>query len=259
MYHEVSDLNEKANKQIIAPLYNISVQQFEYQMALLHESGYKTVLMNDLLNTKTKENNDTCVILTFDDGLIGNYRYAVPILRKYDIKGIFFVVPTFIGKEKYMNWQQLNELSDMGMSVQSHTLTHRPLQTLSSEEIFKELDESKKMLEDKLKKNVLMFSLPHGSFDNRVIEIAKRCGYNAIFTSQIRCTYYDDLQDKFLVLGRIPITDKISIQLFRNAIEYDCITIKRLQMTKSVKNFIRNIIGVENYRKIYRYYFKINL
>ena len=42
-----------------------------------------------IIKHKNKDKKSYC--LTFDDALLSQYKYAIPILKKYNIKGIFFI------------------------------------------------------------------------------------------------------------------------------------------------------------------------
>jgi peptidoglycan/xylan/chitin deacetylase (PgdA/CDA1 family) len=256
MYHEVSGVTERhKDVRYMTPLYDISETHFQGQMALLTEKKYRTIFPEHF--HEVSDNTAACAILTFDDGLIGNHRFALPILTKYGHRAMFFVVTSMIGQDRYMNWNQLRELVDSGMSIQSHTVTHRPLQTLRPHEVYNELDRSRKILEDKLQKEVRSISMPHGSLNSKVIDAAERSGYRFIFTSAISIAKRRDFDSPCVVLGRIPITDKFSLRYFEKVIDGDPVTLAKIKSAKWLRNFVKNIIGIENYRRIYRYYFKI--
>ena len=90
MYHEVTNIPERPKKiRRIDPQYSIISQKFEEQMLYLFEHGYETI-SPDTLTHHQKDSNQKCVI-TFDDGLIGNFTTAYPILSKYQFKATIFV------------------------------------------------------------------------------------------------------------------------------------------------------------------------
>ena len=61
-----------------------------------------------------------------------------------------------------MTWEQASALRRAGMDVQSHTQTHRVLQTLSGRDLERELRGSRRSLEDALGERVLGISYPVG-------------------------------------------------------------------------------------------------
>ena len=91
---------------------------------------------------------DNCIVLTFDDGYLDNWVNAVPLLRKYEMRGTVYVTPEFVqqstelrpniedfryeGGEQsrnsvagFMNWEELRAADSEGvLDVQCHALTH---------------------------------------------------------------------------------------------------------------------------------------
>ena len=59
----------------------------------------------------SKSDKKDDVIITFDDGYGDNYKYAFPILKKYNLKAIFFTTINFIEKKQNMWIDILNNYS----------------------------------------------------------------------------------------------------------------------------------------------------
>ncbi len=127
MYHEVSEAPER-NKRIRStnPAYSVSLKQFREQMEYLHENGYHTLSLNQVIDAKASLDHKT-VALTFDDGWANNYTNAFPILKKHGLTATIFVVTNFVGNHNYMDWNQLRKMNEEGISIQSHTASHKPL------------------------------------------------------------------------------------------------------------------------------------
>lgn len=76
-----------------------------------------------------------------------------------------------------------NKLIDIG----SHTLTHTKLTTLNDIEIYQELSESKKQIEDKIKDEVKFLAYPYGSkneVNDKIIKMAEEIGYEMAFSTK---------------------------------------------------------------------------
>ena len=84
-------------------------------------------------------------IITFDDGNISDYEIAFPLLIKKKIQATFFIIADRINCKGYLNKYQLREMHENGMSIGSHSLSHKPLTTLSYKEVVTELCESKRL------------------------------------------------------------------------------------------------------------------
>ena len=127
------------------------------------------------------------VLVTIDDGdptVIGN---AAPIFARHNIPYIIYVVPGLVGRRRHMSVAHLRELSDAGVEIGSHTMTHRSVTSMSSRELAAELRDSKKWIEDLVGRDVTSFAYPFGTlrdFNGRTAEALRRAGYRFAFTSQ---------------------------------------------------------------------------
>jgi peptidoglycan/xylan/chitin deacetylase (PgdA/CDA1 family) len=85
----------------------------------------------------------------------------------------------------FMDWKHLQALVDAGMSVGSHTLSHRMLATLNDEDLKTELEESRSTLSEQLACPITALAYPVGtrtSFDERSVRAAKDAGYEMAFS-----------------------------------------------------------------------------
>lgn len=80
---------------------------------------------------------------------------------------------------RFMNWQQINDLSQRGHRIASHTMTHRVLRFLPDHEKQYELEESKKQLEKHLESPVEVVVYPYGGaeIDAITVKLAQELGY----------------------------------------------------------------------------------
>lgn len=142
------------------------------------------------------------ILFTFDDGRASNYEVAAPLLESYGARGVFFIVPAFAkcppedalafyrsrinpnarsDDEEWKDWKPMNssqiaELAARGHAIGSHTLTHRDLRGLSSEELESEIGGSARKLEQWIGKPIDAFAWAYGSnaFDARASQIVRR-------------------------------------------------------------------------------------
>ncbi len=166
-----------------------------------------------------------------------NYTYALPLLKKYNLVGDFAIVTSTVGKPEYMNWQQLNDLKNIGMGISSHTFNHCYLAVnvdpktatkgpfakspvndspnqicpnftsgnqLNTGQIRGELLKSKQDLENKLSIKIKSLVYPFGKYNEQVISIAKELGYEIGFTVEPQDKKMLDL-NKLFELPRIRI------------------------------------------------------
>ena len=80
-----------------------------------------------------------------------------------------------------MEWDALRELSERGVEVGSHTVTHPHLPDLTDAEIDRELRDSRAQLSDELHRPCRYLSYPYGEQEARVRKLARAVGYEAAF------------------------------------------------------------------------------
>lgn len=190
----------------------VRINEFEEQMKYLADNGYTTLFMSEI-----DKNVDKPIIITFDDGYLDVYRYAYPILKRYNLKATAFVIGGFADGNYYMTYDNMKELSDSNtFEIGSHTMTHKPLAKLTNEEIENELKNSKVKIEEVIKKEVNVIAYPTGSFDDRVIDIAKK--YYKYGLSTISGIETFDKNTNNYKIKRINITRGISLDNFKKVI-----------------------------------------
>lgn len=81
-------------------------------------------------------------------------------------------------KTPHMNWQQIIELSNEGLEIGGHTITHDSLPTIGDEALLEqEIAGSKKIIEEKIGRKINVFAFPNGCYNQRINEMAYNAGY----------------------------------------------------------------------------------
>jgi peptidoglycan/xylan/chitin deacetylase (PgdA/CDA1 family) len=156
-------------------------------MQKIAERGYQTVSLSSVLQclSDDKPFPERALAITFDDGYESTYREAFPVLKKYGMTAMVFLIsgdrtkkndserlPTSAGR-KMLTWEQIYEMQKAGIEFGSHSLTHPDLTRLPKELINREIGESKTILEDALKSEVSAFAYPYGYHTPAIREIVK--------------------------------------------------------------------------------------
>lgn len=161
--------------------YYISPEKFEEQMKLLRDWEY-TVIPVELLVKAIREGADLPprpVIITFDDGDISVYTAAFPIMQKYGLTGVTYIVGNYMGTEGYMSADQLKELVAAGWEMGSHSRSHRDLTRLEPAVQRMEIVEARKVLQEATGDQVLSFAYPFGIMNSGVGSYVHSAGYVA--------------------------------------------------------------------------------
>lgn len=161
--------------------YYILPEKFEEQMKLLHDWEY-TVIPVELLVKAIQEGADLPprpVIITFDDGDISVFTTAFPIMQKYGLTGVAYIVGNYMGTEGYMSTNQIKQLVAAGWEVGSHSRSHRDLTKLEPAVQRMEIVEARKVLQKATGSPVLSFAYPFGIMNSGVGDYVHFAGYVA--------------------------------------------------------------------------------
>jgi peptidoglycan/xylan/chitin deacetylase (PgdA/CDA1 family) len=184
-YHQIRDWRAKDSKS--AKDYIIPVEAFKQQMQMLADSGYQTILPDQLYAylTTGAPLPKKPVMLTFDDGDLDQYETATPILEKHGFKASFFIMTVAIGrrgKQPYMDKTQIKELADRGHTIGAHTWDHHNVKKYQGDDWKIQIEEPKAKLETITGKPVRYFAYPFGLWNKEALPELQKRGYVAAFT-----------------------------------------------------------------------------
>lgn len=162
---------------------------FAAQMDHLKAAGYTTIDLDDYLAIRSGRMPmpEKPVVVTFDDGYLSNYTMAFPALRRNGQKAVIFVPPEpdeytreiVVGVDGFLNPEQMRELAENGVSIQSHTLTHCVLDELDDQAAMYELTESRRRLEGMTGRSVEHLAIPRAGYSRRIRKLVREAGYRS--------------------------------------------------------------------------------
>jgi len=107
-----------------------------------------------------------------------------------------------------LTWEEAMEMAEDGITFGSHGVSHEPLPLLGKPEIMKELFDSKKIIEKRLRANVRFFAYPNGDYNTETQRLAQAAGYEAACTTGRGWS-----SDNLFEMERIGVHDSISTGL----------------------------------------------
>jgi peptidoglycan/xylan/chitin deacetylase (PgdA/CDA1 family) len=78
-----------------------------------------------------------------------------------------------------LNWEEVREMSQHGISFGSHSCSHRILTKIAKDDMLDELTRSKQTLLEQRVNYVPVFCYPNGNNNGQLQELVKECGYEA--------------------------------------------------------------------------------
>lgn len=166
MYHNVSKSND------LAKGLTISKSNLEEQFQYLKNKGFSCFHLSELEDLKNIPAKS--IVITFDDVTVNQLEYAVPLLKKYNLKATFFIPFQYIGQadlwnngdEPIMTIEMLQKL-DSSIELGFHSYAHQKYASLSEEEINLDFD---KCYESIRKNNLKVYpavAYPYGNFPKK--------------------------------------------------------------------------------------------
>lgn len=214
MYHEVA-LHTPGMSRLKQSLL-VTPEEFARQMQYLKDNGFTTVTLDDWMAARAGRETFPAkpVILTFDDGRIGIYENAFPILRRNGQKAILFLITGEVGRvvKGYVSWAMVQEMESTGLiTVGSHTVHHVALTTVSIQRALSELSYSKMAVQRKTRRACNYFCYPFGKYDVQVAKLVAAVGYRAA-TSEL--PGWSRVSDNTYELHRVRIDGRDSMNAF---------------------------------------------
>ena len=157
MYHRFNE-----NKY---PSTNIRMEVFKKHMEIIKKKKYNFLDPNDFDKNFSKVKTNKTVLITIDDGFKSFYEHAWPYLKYNKIPFILFISTEAVGKNGYMNWNQIKEIESESFAfIGNHSHSHEYLLDISYDKFQNDILKSIEIFKQNLGYNPIFFSYPFGEF-----------------------------------------------------------------------------------------------
>jgi len=202
MYHDILP-----QKQVF---FDVTPAEFEAELKLIQAQGATPISWNQLVNhlATGMPLPKKPILLTFDDGYEGHYKYVYPLLKQYGYPAVFGIYTAKVGRKlgrSSISWEQLREMAaDPLITIAAHTITHPDdLTDLPDHELRQEIVESKRILEAQLGTSIDHFMYPAGHYDDRVKRWVKLAGYKSAMTMDDNVLQFAGESNSLLEIARM--------------------------------------------------------
>ncbi|MFC4210267.1 polysaccharide deacetylase family protein [Pedobacter lithocola] len=218
-YHQVRNWKPTDGK--VGKDYIVEIQNFKDQMKMLADSGYHTILPDQLyayLNTGAALPSKP-IMLTFDDTDMDQFTIVRPTLDKLGYKAVYFIMTVSIGRKgkfvDYMTSEQIKQLSDEGNVIGSHTYDHKNFKKYAGKDWEEQLDKPTKRLEEITGKKMTEFAYPFGLWNAEGIPELKKRGFRMAYQLSTK----RDEKDPLFTIRRIIASGYWSPKTLSNSIK----------------------------------------
>jgi peptidoglycan/xylan/chitin deacetylase (PgdA/CDA1 family) len=216
-YHQIREWRPTDSKR--AKDYIVPVEIFKAQLKMLADSGYHTILPDQLFSYLTQGTPLPAkpVMLTYDDTDLGQYTVAFPEMQKYQFKGLYFIMTVSLNRPNYMSKLQVKELSDAGNVIGSHTWDHHNVKQYQGKDWEIQIDKPTKQLEAITGKPIRYFAYPFGLWNEQAIPELKKRNFVAAFQLITK----RDEQNPLYTIRRIIVPGYWSLKTLQHAMVAD--------------------------------------
>ena len=195
MYHRVGEARNGWEQR-----FSVSPRRFARHMRALEHRGMRACRIEEFVAWLEGRASlpEGSFVLTFDDGFLGVYEHAFPLLAAMKWPATVFLVSGLIGKVDswterenpsgrtypLLGRREIVEMARDGFSFHSHSRSHLDLRALSRDALKDELAGARRDLEDLLGRAVPYLAYPFGWYDEKVLEATRTSGYTAAFSVQ---------------------------------------------------------------------------
>lgn len=214
--------------------YSSTVRDFEEQLAVVR--------------AMREQNCQKGCEVTFDDAHASQFHLAFPVLEQKRVKGTFFAISGWVGRQGYMDWSHLRQLLAAGHEVQSHGESHVHLTRCSDDELRNELANSKTEIEQRLGVTVDAISIPNGRWNNRVLQACVEAEYRRIYSSDPVATVTLAGAE---VIGRWMVTRTTTAREVQEVLKRDPRALRMKVAKYRCKLLVRAMVGESCYDRIW--------
>ena len=159
-----------------------SQENFEENVKTLLDAGYTFVNLEDLYKYDNGEIGlpEKVMVITMDDGQIGCYTDAFPVLKKYNVPATIFIVNTLVGTPDYFSWEQAKEMYDTGLvKIHCHGYKHSEYSSVDKQVLIDDYEKSHKEIEEHLEDSDVqkIMAYPAGKSSAETIRTLKSIGF----------------------------------------------------------------------------------
>ncbi len=189
MYHKIPDQKIQSRHKIY-----VLKKDFEKHLQFFKQNGFQTLTFSEIEKFRKGETHFSQfpkkpLVLTFDDGYRDNLENASPLLKKYGFRAQIFLLANqniihnnwdatgtepsheIVGGKDRLRWL------DSAFEIGSHGFSHDKITSMTTDQAFQELKDSKHSLELEFSRPVNVFAYTYGDTNKKSAGLAASAGY----------------------------------------------------------------------------------
>ena len=167
------------------PSTNVTIKQLDEHLKEFSKDKYAIKSLEFIVDSLINDGNlpVNTVGISIDDADKSFYTTAWPKFKASGIPVTLFVNTSTIHKnnKNYLNWNQIRELRDEGVSIGAHSHSHYHMSSLSIDEVKSEIEISNNIFLKELGAIPSLFAFPYGETNEEVMNLLKEYKFKVAF------------------------------------------------------------------------------
>jgi peptidoglycan/xylan/chitin deacetylase (PgdA/CDA1 family) len=157
-----------------SPGLYVSDADFATEMAWLHSHGYEGVTLDEVMNAWYRGGTlpSKPIVVTFDNGYIPQATFAPSVMSKYGWPGVLNEITA-----GHLSNARIRSLLAIGWEIDSHSVNHPDMTTLSPSAMRYQLVASRRFLQRTFHIPVNSFCIPSNRYNAAVLAAIRAAGY----------------------------------------------------------------------------------
>ncbi|WP_052488032.1 polysaccharide deacetylase family protein [Gordoniibacillus kamchatkensis] len=221
----------------------ITPERFKAHLETLRNHGFRVISVEDFVDflQKKKPVPPNAVVITFDDGYESVYKYAYPLLKQENMTATVFLIVGYIEDSvsrlpPILTWAEIKQMHADGFSFYSHSyhshesvivkgkelselvtkLVNPATKQIETESEYRarllaDFQKADDILNAQLGNKVNLLCLPHGQYNQAVVDVANQAGIPFLFTGTEGLNTDKDKLIKRINAGSPYMSDKLLI------------------------------------------------
>ena len=167
------------------PSTSVTIDQFDAHLKEFSKSKYSVEPVEFIIDTIINDGDlpKNTIGISIDDADKSFYEVGWPKFKEMGFPVTLFVNTSTIheNNKNYLNWDQIRELVNEGVSIGAHSHSHYHMADLSIEEVINEIEISNNIFLKELGSIPPLFAFPYGETNKEIINLLKDYKFKVAF------------------------------------------------------------------------------
>ena len=167
------------------PSTSVKIEQFDEHLKEFSKSKYSIESVEFIIDTIINDGDlpENTIGISIDDADKSFYEVGWPKFKEMGFPVTLFVNTSTIheNNKNYLNWDQIRELVNEGVSIGAHSHSHYHMADLSIEEVRDEIEISNNIFLKELGSIPSLFAFPYGEANEEIINLLKEYKFKVAF------------------------------------------------------------------------------